>query len=441
MRQRSYLVLLVFGAALGAPISAVAYFYLALVSRAQKYFFTTLWHQAGFSSEPAWWPIPVLVVGGVLCACAIHFLPGEAGHEPSEGFKPAGATQPIELYGVIAASLATLCFGVVLGPEAPLIAMGGGFAILVVHLVKKDAPPMAVMVIGAAGSFAAIAALLGSPIVGAILLLEAAGIGGGLISVVLVPGFLAAGIGSLIFVGLDDWTGLGQFSFGVPDLPKAGSPTGAEFLWAIAIGVMATVLGSAIRALALYLRRFVQPRRLLVTPVFGAGVGLCALVFAETAHRSPNAVLFSGQTAIYPLIEQAATWSVASLVLLIIFKGVAYGLSLSAFRGGPTFPGMFIGAAGGIALSHLAGLSMIAGAGMGIGAMTVVMLNGMPITAVVLVALFLQSDAVAILPLVIVSVVVAYVGSAYAAPQLAKLMPALAPKSPAEPAPAAAPTG
>ena len=38
------------------------------------------------------------------------------------------------------ASLATLCFGVVLGPEAPLIAIGSGLGVLAVHLVKRDAP-------------------------------------------------------------------------------------------------------------------------------------------------------------------------------------------------------------------------------------------------------------------------------------------------------------
>ena len=42
---------------------------------------------------------------------------------------------------------------------------------------------------------------------------------------------------------------------------------------------------------------------------------------------------------------------------------------------------MFIGAAGGIALSHLPGLPMIAGAAMGIGAMTAVMLK-LPLTSV-----------------------------------------------------------
>ena len=37
----------------------------------------------------------------------------------------------------------------------------------------------------------------------------------------------------------------------------------------------------------------------------------------------------------------------------LLCKGLAYALALSSFRGGPVFPGMFIGAAGGIALSHL----------------------------------------------------------------------------------------
>ena len=62
---------------------------------------------------------------------------------------------------------------------------------------------------------------------------------------VLVPGLLAAGVGSLIYVGLDDWTGFGTFSLAVPDIPPVGSPTGAEFLWAIAIGILAAFLGAA----------------------------------------------------------------------------------------------------------------------------------------------------------------------------------------------------
>ena len=72
---------------------------------------------------------------------------------------------------------------------------------------------------------------------------------------------------------------------------------------------------------------------------------------------------------------------------------------------------MFIGAAGGIALSHLPGLPMIAGAAMGIGAMMVAML-GLPLTSVLIVSVFLEADGLSLMPLVIVAVVVSWVVSA-----------------------------
>ena len=131
--------------------------------------------------------------------------------------------------------------------------------------------------------------------------------------------------------------------------------------------------------------------------------------------ESASQVLFSGQNALPGLIEQAGTWTVGALVLLVVCKSLAYGVSLSAFRGGPTFPGMFIGAVGGIALSHLPGLPMIAGVAMGIGAMTVAML-GLPLTSVLIVAVLLPADAIALTPLVIVAVVVSYVTSARLGP-------------------------
>ena len=56
---------------------------------------------------------------------------------------------------------------------------------------------------------------------GAFLLMEAAGIGGALLDVVMLPGLLAAGVGFLIFVGLDNLTGFGTFTLAVPNLPPS----------------------------------------------------------------------------------------------------------------------------------------------------------------------------------------------------------------------------
>jgi H+/Cl- antiporter ClcA len=432
LRSRSYLQLLVVAAIIGAPISAVAYFFLALVGKLQKWIFTDLPSGLGFHGEPLWWPIPPLVLAGLLVGLAIRYLPGTGGHSPADGFK-AGAPPPlpIELPGVFFAALATLSLGAVLGPEAPLIALGGGLGAGAIRLLKRGAPDQAIRMVAAAGSFAAIATLFGSPLLGAFLLMEASGIGGPMLGLVLVPGLLAAGVGSLIFVGLDAWTGLGTMSLSIPNLPHIGSPTIAELGWAVVIGAAAVPVGSGIRWLALLLRPHVERRMVLLTPVVGLAVAGLAIAYAAGTGNGSSDVLFSGQDALGPLIDHSADYTVGALLLLIVCKGVAYGTSMSSFRGGPVFPAMFIGAAGGIAMSHLPGLPLVSGVAMGIGAMSAVMLR-LPLTSVLLATVLLSSDALAVTPVAIVAVVVAYVTSARLAPA-----PAAAGQAPsAAPAPA-----
>jgi H+/Cl- antiporter ClcA len=407
-------VLLVFAAIIGAPIAVLAYFFLKLVAELQKYLYQTFPGELGFSHEPLWWPLPLLIIAGLIVALTIRHLPGTAGHKPAEGLKMAGTPRPIDLPGVAIAALATLSFGAVLGPEAPLILLGGGLGVLAMQLLKRDAPQQALAVIGAAGSFAAVSTLIGNPIVAAFLMLEVAGgtMGGALLGPLLMPGLLAAGIGTLIFVGLDAWTGFGTFSLAIPHLPAFTTPTAAEFGWAIVIGVGAAVVGALIKPAARRLQDVVERRAILLTMVMGVVVALAAMVFAALTVHGSSLVLFSGQDQLPSLVENASAFSVGALVLLVVCKGIAYTASLSSFRGGPIFPSMFIGAAGGIALSHGPGLPMVAGVAMGIGAMTAVML-GLPLTAVLLASVFVAADGLALVPLIIVAVCVAYVVSAH----------------------------
>jgi H+/Cl- antiporter ClcA len=416
LRSKSYVGLLVLAAIIGVPISAAAYFFLALVSKLQVWVFTDLPKGLGFHGEPLWWPLLPLLLAGVLVGLTLRYLPGKGGHSPADGFKMGeGPPSLTDLPGIVLAALATLSLGVVLGPEAPVIAIGGGLGVLAVRLVKRDTPARTQTVVAAAGSFAAVSTLLGSPLTGAFLLMEASGLSGTMLELVLVPGLLAAGVGALIFTGLDALTGLGTFSLAIPHLPHVGHPTGAGFLWALGIGLLAVPLGSAIRWLGLFLRPHVERRLLLATPVVGLAIAGLAIAYAAATGKSSSDALFSGQSALGPLIIHSASYSVGALLLLLACKGLAYGASLSSFRGGPTFPAMFLGAAGGIALSHLPGLPLVDGVAMGIGAMTVVMLR-LPLTSVLLATLLLASDGLAVMPLVIVAVVVAYVASARLTP-------------------------
>jgi H+/Cl- antiporter ClcA len=415
LRSRAYVQLLVVAAIFGVPVSAAAYGFLALVNYLQKEIFTHLPHGLGFTTEPIWWPLPVLAVGGVLAALAIRYLPGRGGPSPAGGFKMHGPPAPAELPGVIFAALATLVFGAVLGPEMPLILIGGGLVVLALRAARRPIPDQGRAVLASSGSFASISTLLGSPILGAFLLMEASGLGGPMLGLVLLPGMLAAGIGSLIFVGLDSWTGLGTFSLAIPGLPHFSHPNIGEFGWALVIGLAAALLGTGIRWLGRLLHPYAERWTLLAIPLAGLVVAALAILYAEGTGKASSDVLFSGQSALPSLIQHASSYTVGALLLLMVCKGLAYGVSLSSFRGGPIFPAMFIGAAGGIAMSHLPGLPVVAGVAMGIGAMSAVML-GLPLTSVLLPSLLLLSDSVAVTPLVIVAVVVAHVATARIAP-------------------------
>ena len=85
--------------------------------------------------------------------------------------------------------------------------------------MKKDAPQQALALMAAAGSFAAISTIFGSPVIGAVIIIEAAGLGGAMLPVILLPGLLAAGIGSLVFIGLGDWSGLSTSAWALTPFP------------------------------------------------------------------------------------------------------------------------------------------------------------------------------------------------------------------------------
>jgi H+/Cl- antiporter ClcA len=409
IRSRAYLSALVLAALLGAPISAVAYGFLVLVTKTQVWLFTDLPADLFGGDAPAWWPVPWVTLSGLLTALTIRHLPGNAGHSPALGFAMGGGPpRDRDLPGVVLAALATLGLGAVLGPEAPLIAIGGGLAALAVRLAKRDAPPMALTIMASAGSFAAISTLLGSPLLGAFLIMEAAGIAGATLSLVALPGLLASGVGALVFIGLDSWTGLGTFSLALTTVPPEVAPTVATLLWAVPVGVAGALIGWGIRWVGLSLRPVVHRSRVLVTAVLGLLVGLSATVYQLVTGNSFTHVLFSGQDALPALVADAADYSVGVLVVLGLCKAAAYGLSLSAFRGGPVFPAMFIGAVLGMAVSGLPGMDLAPAIGMGIGALSCAMLK-LPLTSTLLATLLLGGDGLSVTPQVIVAVVVAFV--------------------------------
>ena len=412
IRSRQYTVLLVLVAVVGVIVSFAAWGFLEGIYQLQQELFTHLPHALGYQhGPPKWWPLPILATGALIVALAIRYLPGNGGHIPAEGLSTGGPASPKILPGVILAGLGTIGFGLVLGPEAPLIAIGAGLATLLITLARRDTPPEALLVIGAAGSFAAISFIFGSPVIAAVLLIEAAGLGGPRMRVVLLPGLLASGIGSLVSLGIGAFTGLSTSAYALGPLPISAThhPKPGEFGWTIALSVAIALVTHFVIRGGLLTNRFVARRRLpVLLPVIGLIIAGLAIAFSQITSHSVNEVLFSGQDQLPGLISQAGTWSIAALAWLLVFKGIAYLLSLGSFRGGPTFPAMFLGAAAGVMASHLPGFPIQAAVAVGMGAATVAVLR-LPLSAIVIATLLTSKAVPDVEPLIIVGVVVAYV--------------------------------
>ncbi len=421
---KGFLVLLAIAAIVGVVVSLAAWCFVEFIYQMQQELYHHLPSALGYhNGPPLWWSLPILGIAGLITAFAIVRLPGTGGHVPAEGLKVGGGpANPIELPGVILAGLASIGAGLVIGPEAPLLALGAGLAVAIVKLARKPAPSQLLLVVGAAGSFAALSFVFSSPIIAAVLLIEATGLGRARLPVILLPGLVGAAIGSLVSIGMGSFTGLSTsaYALGPLSLPVFHRPTVGNFAWSIALGVVVAVVAHLIRVGGLGTQRIVKLRPFLLLPLCGLVVSGLAIAFSQASGKGVNEALFSGQDALPGLVSGAGTWSLSALALLIVFKGLAYSISLGSFRGGPTFPAMFLGAAGGIMASHLPGFPLTAAVAVGIGAGTVAILR-LPLSAIVIASLLTAKAGAGAQPLTIIGVVVAYLATlGLSALQLAK---------------------
>lgn len=116
--SRGYVRLLLLSVVLGVPIALACFYFVSLQHELQHWVWRSLPETAGYDRAPWWWPLPALLLAGLLLAPVVTRAPGHGGHVPVHGIggPPLG---PKELPGVLFAALATLPLGVVLGPEAP----------------------------------------------------------------------------------------------------------------------------------------------------------------------------------------------------------------------------------------------------------------------------------------------------------------------------------
>jgi len=286
----------------------------------------------GLSEVPWWWVVLLLLIGAFLIMAAWRFGEGMGG--PLEGFH--FDVGPSHAVAALSVALATLIFGGVLGPEAPLIVVGtviGGF------VTRKQSPQVQQMAM-ALGGIAAISTILGNPFVAAFFVLEFAALGA-MPRQVLVPMFIAIGSGYLVLTGIGPFAGLGEVGLAVPGITAVDKLTFIDLGVGLAVAVVAGLAVLLSRTIGYATLRIAKKHP--APTIIGASlvIGILGTVGMMVFDLPYDIVPFSGETAMPTLVAEG---NVFAALFIVVAKAIAYGVSLGGgYRGGPIFPSTFIG--------------------------------------------------------------------------------------------------
>ena len=232
------------------------------------------------------------------------------------------------------AALVSLGLGLVLGPEAPLTALGLTAGLVAARALRPGASGGQLLVV--AGAFAAISTVFGGPLPSALLLFELVARSGMVPSAALgqalLPGFLASGTAALVFTGVDHWPGVAETVLQLPPLPDYPTVRLVDVAWGVLVAVVAAVVAAGARRIAREVAgRAVKLPLVVLLCASGLVVGGLAVGFRAVTGQTVDLVLFSGRTP--PPGDSGDSAGV--LALLGWCKGAPTPVAGGGFRGGP----------------------------------------------------------------------------------------------------------
>jgi H+/Cl- antiporter ClcA len=404
---REYVRILVIAALLGVPVALAAAAFMSLSHWLTTLVWTTIPDSAEWTAPPWWYVLAVPAIAGLLVALAMR-LPGHGG-EPAVAGVGLQPLTPVQVLSALLAALASLGLGLVLGPEAPLTALGLAAGLVAARVLGPGASGGQLLVV--AGAFAAISTVFGGPLPSALLLFELVARSGMVPSAVLgqalLPGFLASGTAALVFTGIDHWPGISETVLQLPPVPDYPTVRLIDVAWCLLVALVAAVVAAGARRIATEMAaRTVRIPPVLLLCAAGAVVGGLAVGYRAATGQSVDLVLFSGEDS---LAQVLAETSAGVLTLLLLVKAAAYAVSLGAgFRGGPTFPAVTLGVATGVLASLvLPGLDLTPAVIAGLAAAASAAL-GLSFFGALLAALLAGSAAAETIPIAIIAAVIGW---------------------------------
>lgn len=398
LRSGAYLALVGVSLVLGAVVAAVAAGYVWLYHEGIHLVWETLPHELGVDPYTWWLVVAVPTLGGIVVGVVLVLIPGRGGPSPVAGHAIGGSTDPRIAPAATIATIVSLVAGASLGPEAALVTLSSAIGGLVAMRLSLADPPARVL--AGAGTAGVLGAIFGTPLAGAMLMLELLTLSGTLLYAVLIPGLVAAVVGIEVFQEL-----LGE-PFLSYQLPPVGDLRARDLGYAALIGVGGAIVGrlfmATLRATHRRVDRHTLRRPLLLAAAGGLAVGLLGL-------GGDHLTLFSGESSLQTLIDDRSSLGLAALAYVLVAKLAATVVSMTTgFRGGQIFPVMFLGAAFGVLVAELTG-DVPDGAAIACGMVaTTVAVMRVPIAAILIVTFFVGAD---VIPVVVIAAVAAYIVS------------------------------
>lgn len=389
--RRSLVAVIALSALLGVVVAA-GFELFETVSHELR---TLIWVEWAGEDPSAFVTIALASAGGLAVGLILMLVPGKGGGHPADdhGLISAGAPSPAAILGIMVAGLVALVAGASLGPEGALIPAVAGLGAVVAKRANVPAPMQSS--VAGAGLGALLATMFGSPLAGAVPLLEVVP-ASGLSMVMLILPALVASSTAVLTLEMMNAEAAGYLQLGYEGFARG------DIVWALLVGILAGGVAVVFNQLTVLLRRVTKrlDARSVILSTTAGGV-LLGVSYAIGGTE----VRFAGIPELQLLV--ADTGAATTALVAVGAKVFATSVCLAAgYRGGKIFPLAFMGGAIGLA-AHLVWnqipLSVAVAAGLA-GAIAVGLSS--PVTAALIAAAVVGPE---LLPLAVLAVVSAHV--------------------------------
>lgn len=356
--QFGNLILLSCLVGLGGGLLGAAYFYVmnGMLDGVWNHLAPAVGAIMPWGLSPIW---VVTAIGGFIVGIALWKMgtPGEISAVVNNINMQRGRLDIRQTPSMVVVSLISIAFGGSAGPEAPLVSIIGSLGSRLGDRLRLHG--QLVRTLTFCGMSAALGALFGSPLGGALFSLEIPHRRGLEYYEALVPSIIAAVLSFAVFRGLVPMGPLIQFSnVPMPDL------TATVVIEGLGLGLLGGGVGVAFIYIFRGVNRVLHPmehRTILLATLGGLSIGIIALLVPA---GFPSTTLFWGEFQIPDLVGVGGTLltrfglplAIGFLLLFALLKTLAVGMTLhSGFRGGFIFPLFLIGGATGLAVSLATG--------------------------------------------------------------------------------------